>query len=153
MVLCINCIPSWVAYTTATAPHFGGLKQHLQTEKSQCLANPSVPLRLADEKSRIYWVWNVGKAEFVIWKEYEDSNKLFFTHFLQIKTIFLIGKIWLNIAICQTLGFFILKMSPLNKHGWGIGKKEGRRGLPIYCSSRTAAFLNTIASWVCDIFT
>jgi hypothetical protein len=29
-------------------------KRHLQTGKSQCLANPSVPLWLADEKPRIY---------------------------------------------------------------------------------------------------
>jgi hypothetical protein len=29
--------------------------------------------------------------------------------------IFLIGKIWLNIGICQTLGFSILKMSPRDR--------------------------------------
>jgi hypothetical protein len=33
--------------------------------KSQCSA-----IRLADEKSRIYWVWNVGKTVFATSKEY-----------------------------------------------------------------------------------
>jgi hypothetical protein len=49
--------------------------------KSQCLANPIVPLRLADEKTKIYWVWTVGKTVLVI---SEDSNKLFFTNVLHI---------------------------------------------------------------------
>jgi hypothetical protein len=31
-------------------------KRHLLTGKSRCLANPGVPLQLADEKLRIYWV-------------------------------------------------------------------------------------------------
>jgi hypothetical protein len=49
----------------------------------------------------------------VISTEYYDSNKLFFyKHFAHNLPIFLIGKIWLNIGICQTLGFSILKISP-----------------------------------------
>jgi hypothetical protein len=57
------------------------------------LANPSVPLRLADEKSRNYWVWNFGKTMLV--------KKLFFyKRFAHNLPIFLIG---LNSGICQTL--------------------------------------------------
>jgi hypothetical protein len=48
--------------------------------------------------------------------EYSDSNKLFFyKRFAHNLTIFLIGKIWLNIGICPTLGFSILKISPLEQ--------------------------------------
>jgi hypothetical protein len=62
--------------------------------KSQCLANPSVPLlRLADKKSRIYWVWNIGKKVLVISKEYLDRNKLFFyNRFAHNLPIFIISK-------------------------------------------------------------
>jgi hypothetical protein len=89
-------------------------KRHLETGKSQCLANPSVSL-----------MRNRGSVEFetlektvlVISKEYLDSNKLFFyKRFVHNLPIFLIGKIWLNIGICQTLGFSILKMWPRNSY-------------------------------------
>jgi hypothetical protein len=46
-------------------------------------------------------------------KEYYNSNKLFFKCFVHNIPIFLVGNIWPNIGICQTLGFSILKMSPL----------------------------------------
>jgi hypothetical protein len=83
--------------------------------KVQCSA-----IRIADEKLRIYRVGKVGKTVFVICKEYWHSNKLFFyKRFTHNLPIFLIRKVWLNIGICQTLGFSVLKMSPqycLNQH-------------------------------------
>jgi hypothetical protein len=38
-------------------------------------------------------------------------NYFFYKHFAHNLPIFLLDKIWLNIGICQTLGFSILKMS------------------------------------------
>jgi hypothetical protein len=42
----------------------------------------------------------------------------FYKYFAHILPIFLIGKILLKIGICQTLGFSILKMSPLESVLW-----------------------------------
>jgi hypothetical protein len=44
-------------------------------------------------------------------------NYFFYKRFAHNLLIFLIGNIWLNIGICQTLGFSILKMSPLKSKG------------------------------------
>jgi hypothetical protein len=49
-------------------------KRHLQTGKSSCLANPSDPLRLTDEKSRIYI-------------EFETLEKQCWLHPRNVKTV------------------------------------------------------------------
>jgi hypothetical protein len=75
---------------------------------------PVFSQRLADEKSSICCI------------EFETLEKQCWSYLRNIETAvnnFLqmfrtqstpIGKIWLNIGICQTLGFPFLKMSPLN---------------------------------------
>jgi hypothetical protein len=40
-------------------------------------------------------------------------NYFFYKRYTHNLSLFLTGKFWLNIGICQTLGFSILKMSPL----------------------------------------
>jgi hypothetical protein len=78
------------------------------------LANPSVPLYVLLMRNR-------GCIEFETlenqcWshlRNIKTAMNYFYKYFAHILPIFLIGKIWLNIGICQTLGFSILKMSPL----------------------------------------
>jgi hypothetical protein len=49
-----NTVKKYYANRSPTAVPAASEATSGQTGKSQCLANPSVPLWLADEKSRIY---------------------------------------------------------------------------------------------------
>jgi hypothetical protein len=96
------------------------------------LANPSVPLQLPEEKPRIYRVWNVRKTLLIISKEYLDNKKIFyykrFTYYLPI---FLIGKIWPNFLICQTLGFSILSLQYFDRFKENLDRQRNDQQIPL----------------------
>jgi hypothetical protein len=75
--------------------------------KSQCSA-----IRLADEKTGYIEFQTLDKHSWLYLRNIKTAiNYCFYKWCAHNLPIFLIGKIWLNIGICQTLGFSILKMS------------------------------------------
>jgi hypothetical protein len=65
------------------------------------LANPSVPLRLADEKSRIQYFKfeTLEKQWWSYLRKIKVAKTIFHKRFAHNLTIFIIGKIWVNIGI------------------------------------------------------
>jgi hypothetical protein len=90
----------------------------LEGKISWRLANPSFPRRLSDlEIMDINWVWNLEKQCWSYLRNIKTAiNYFFYERFALNQPIFLIGKIWMNIGICKTLGFSILKMRPLSAY-------------------------------------
>jgi hypothetical protein len=82
------------------------LKWHLYTGKSQCCKSQCSATLLSLKR----WKNNVGHT---YPRNIMTSMNYFYKRFAHNLPIFLTGKIWLNIGICQTLWFSILKILPL----------------------------------------